>query len=302
MGDTVFNEMELDAIGEIMNISLGASATAVSTMLGTSTNITTPKVSVQSRSEFVFKEIEPAVGVEIQYVEGLSGKNVIMFSREDVRIIVGMMMGMEIPPEEFELDEMNQSAIREVMNQMMGSSATALSEFLGYRVDISTPVSFEIANEKVFKDKYFSDDKQEVVVRFSLEIGDELSSEFLNIMSMDLVKKLLEPYADTFSGTGDGSSVTAPGAREIPLEDEVGGSLLAKLKGQSEEAVENAKKKGEMEASSGPAPAPAPDPAPSSGGGGKALSQAEMDALMASMKGGGDPAPAPAPADRKSVV
>ena len=34
MGASSFNEMELDAIGEIMNISLGASATAVSTMLG----------------------------------------------------------------------------------------------------------------------------------------------------------------------------------------------------------------------------------------------------------------------------
>ena len=34
MGVSDFNDMELDAIGEIMNISLGASATAVSTMLG----------------------------------------------------------------------------------------------------------------------------------------------------------------------------------------------------------------------------------------------------------------------------
>ena len=40
MGVTTFNEMEIDAIGEIMNISLGASATAVSTMLGTAVHIT----------------------------------------------------------------------------------------------------------------------------------------------------------------------------------------------------------------------------------------------------------------------
>ena len=53
MGASSFNEMELDAIGEIMNISLGASATAVSTMLGTKVNITTPVVLVQSREEFL---------------------------------------------------------------------------------------------------------------------------------------------------------------------------------------------------------------------------------------------------------
>ena len=33
MGALSFNEMEIDALGEMMNISLGASATAMSTLL-----------------------------------------------------------------------------------------------------------------------------------------------------------------------------------------------------------------------------------------------------------------------------
>ena len=61
MGASSFNEMELDAIGEIMNISLGASATAVSTMLGTKVNITTPVVLVQTKEQFEFKRLEPAI-------------------------------------------------------------------------------------------------------------------------------------------------------------------------------------------------------------------------------------------------
>ena len=52
-----------------------------------------------------------------------------MFSRNDVRIIVGTHLGEEVPDDKFELDEINRSAICEVMNQMMGASATALSEF-----------------------------------------------------------------------------------------------------------------------------------------------------------------------------
>lgn len=194
MGANSFNEMEIDAIGEIMNISLGASATAVSTMLGTAVNITTPVVRILAGSEFEFKKLEPAVGVEIAYVKGLDGRNIMMFSRNDVRIIVGMMMGEEIPPDQFELDEMNRSAICEVMNQMMGSSATALAEFLGIPVDISTPVSFEIESDTVFKEKYFPENCSRVVVRFSLEIEGQLKSEFFNIMSEDLVKRLLEPF------------------------------------------------------------------------------------------------------------
>ena len=198
MGVSDFNDMELDAIGEIMNISLGASATAVSTMLGTKVNITTPVVRVLTSDEFEFKSLEPAVGVEIAYTEGLEGSNIMMFRRNDVRIIVGMLMGAEIPDEEFEMNEINVSAICEVMNQMMGSSATALSEFLGNPVNISTPVSFPIESENGFKEKYFTSGVKMVVVRFSLEIEGKLESEFLNIMSSKLAKHLLEPFEISF--------------------------------------------------------------------------------------------------------
>ena len=153
MGASSFNEMEIDAIGEIMNISLGASATAVSTLLGTKVDITTPVVQVQTRDEFEFKKMEPAIGVEIAYVEGLAGKNVMMFRKEDIRIIVGTLMGEDLSDESFGLDEIHISAVCEIMNQMMGSSATALSEFLGFSVNISTPQSFDIGEPDEFKEK-----------------------------------------------------------------------------------------------------------------------------------------------------
>ena len=197
MGVNSFNEMEKDALGEMMNISLGASATAMSTLLGASVNITTPVVRILNRDQFEFKKLEPAVGVEIAYVEGLEGSNIMMFSRNDVRIIVSTLMGQEIPEDQFELDEINRSAICEVMNQMMGSSATAMSEFLKMTVNISTPISFEIEDEQSFKEKYFPADEYMVVVAFTLEIVGKLESEFLNIMPQSLAKRLLEPFADT---------------------------------------------------------------------------------------------------------
>ena len=137
-----FSKLEIDAIGEILNISLGASATAVSTMLNSRVDITTPVVNVVRKEEFEMDRVEPAVCVEITYVEGLEGENVMLLKRHDIKVIVEMVMGMEIPDEDFELDEINISAVCEVMNQMMGSAATAMSDFLGFRVDISTPQSF----------------------------------------------------------------------------------------------------------------------------------------------------------------
>ncbi|MFR2694539.1 MAG: chemotaxis protein CheC [Enterocloster bolteae] len=67
------------------------------------------------------------------------------------------------------MNEINVSAICEVMNQMMGSSATALSEFLGNPVNISTPVSFPIESENGFKEKYFTSGVKDGGGPFSLE-------------------------------------------------------------------------------------------------------------------------------------
>ena len=61
MDTYTLSNMEIDAVGEILNISLGASATAVSTMLDTRVDITTPVVKVKHKDEFEFASIEPAV-------------------------------------------------------------------------------------------------------------------------------------------------------------------------------------------------------------------------------------------------
>ena len=255
MGALSFNEMEIDALGEMMNISLGASATAMSTLLGSTVHITTPKVKILTRDQFEFKKLEPAVGVEIAYVEGLEGSNIMMFSRNDVRIIVGTLLGEEIPDDKFELDEINRSAICEVMNQMMGASATALSEFLKFTVNISTPVSFEITDAESFKNKYFPEATPMVVISFILEIEGKLKSEFLNIMPEKLAKRLLEPF-----------EISLGEAAEIPAENKESGSKAAEEAAEKviEEAAEKEKPQPEPEPATSPQPVPTPQPAPAS--------------------------------------
>lgn len=265
MNSDCFSKLEIDAIGEILNISLGASATAVSTMLSARVDITTPIVNVVNKEEFELDRVDPAVCVEITYVAGLEGQNVMLLKRHDIKVIVEMAMGMEIADEDFELDEINISAVCEVMNQMMGASATALSEFLGRVVDISTPVSFEVENEQQFIDKYFVDDEPKVLIGFTLKIADKLESEFFNVMPIALAKGLVEGF--------------------LPPEDIIpyvpGGQVS------------------EPQPASAPEPAPTPEPAPAASepaaeaSGGK-MSQEDIERMLAGMMGG-DPEPAPTP-------
>ncbi|QHI71967.1 flagellar motor switch phosphatase FliY [Aminipila terrae] len=189
-----FTPMEIDGIGEILNISLGSSATAMSDMLGRKVTITTPNVKVRSYDEFEISEVEPAVGVEITYVTGLSGNNLMLLRKDDVRKILEILMYTEIDPETFELDELSLSAVCELMNQMMGASATALADVIGTMVNISTPVAFEVEDPEAFKEKYFSTDEPMVEVYFNIEIEDTFSSKFITMLSIDLCKKLISSF------------------------------------------------------------------------------------------------------------
>lgn len=240
--------MQLDAIGEIMNISLGSSATAVSNMLDHRVDITTPKVTVMPVEEFSLGELEPAIGVEIKYVSGLEGSNIMLLKREDVKMIVDILMGSTTPDEEFELNDMTISAVCEVMNQMMGAASTALSDFLGRPVNISTPQSFTLDDLDAFKREHFATkDGQLVVVHFMLGIENVLQSEFVNVMPTDLARELLKGF-----GMAEMEAAPAPQPEPAPAPAPApasGGKL-------SQEEIERLM--GGMSA----APAPAPEPAP----------------------------------------
>ncbi len=207
MAQNIFNSMELDAIGEIMNISLGSSATAVSNMLDHRVDITTPSVSVVSVEDFSIGDLEPAIGIEIRYVSGLEGSNIMLLRKRDVKVIVDILMGSETPDDEFELNDLTISAVCEVMNQMMGAASTALSDFLGHPVNISTPTSFALDDVEQFKKEHInSEDGTLVVVRFMLSIEDMLKSEFVNVMPVHLARELLAGFEMNFGSVSSDES------------------------------------------------------------------------------------------------
>lgn len=208
--------MEIDALGEILNISLGSSATSVSQLLGQPVSITTPVVNFVETKDFDIHLYEPAVGVEVKYTEGLSGSNILILKRDDVRTIVGLLLQTDFSDKEFELDEMNIGAICEVMNQMMGAAATALSQFLNKTVNISPPSSFDIASTDEFKKKYLQEDKNIIAVQFDLKIGSLVNSKFINIMRVNLAKELVSSFGVTEDDMTDVSNQPPAPAQQVP--------------------------------------------------------------------------------------
>ena len=194
-----FSTYEIDAVGEIMNISMGSAATAVYELLNAKVWITTPVVKAVKVSDLNYDNLEPAICVKIVYVTGITGLNMIILKQDDVQLMLNQLLGnpLVISPD-FEFDEMNISAVSEVMNQMMGASATALSDLLGMTVDISTPTPYIIEQANFGDLCEMGSDENVIAVSFNLTIDGVMNSEFMSVLSVELAKTLSKKMIDQF--------------------------------------------------------------------------------------------------------
>lgn len=181
-------EKEKDAIGEIFNIAVGSSSTALSMILDAGVTISIPEVEVLNTKELDMTYLEPAYAISVDYVKGLNGTNSLLLKRDDLLKIVSKMMYMEVT----EVDEMSESAICELMNQMMGASSTALAGLLRHEVDISTPKVGLIEDTNSYKLFMYGSNEKVLTVTFTLEVEDLLTTNFITVMSHEIYDSIIE--------------------------------------------------------------------------------------------------------------
>jgi len=224
-----FGDVEMDAIGEIMNITMGSAATAVSNMLSAKVWITTPQVRVIRSEELSFPELEPSIMVKIKYIQGVSGQNVLVLKQNDVQLILDQLMGLPLEvTEDFQFDEMNISAVCEVMNQMMGASATALSEIIETTVDISTPEAMiQEGGADAVKSEIYDVTGQEYVcvVKFNLTIDGVIESEFISVLTIDLAKEMADKMMAGYNNIMDDIDEPVPAPAPAPAAAPAGGTM-----------------------------------------------------------------------------
>ncbi len=184
-------EMEADVIGEVMNISMGAAATAMSSILDRKVSITTPRVKVSSVEDYEYSHLEPVSGVLIKYVEGISGFSMLLLKVEDLKKILSHLLSID-PDELQEFDEIAISAICEIMNQMMGSAASALASFLGRKINISPPEILDIQDRMDVQERFGAAGDEIVSIGFDISIDDLVKSEFVSIMEPHLAREIIK--------------------------------------------------------------------------------------------------------------
>lgn len=196
MEDNVLTGEQMDTIGEIANISMGNSATTLSLMVNRKVEITTPNVKLIKRSEALDDYEKTCIFVQIHYVKGLEGNNVLILKEHDVKVMTDLMMGGDGTNTEGEISDLHLSAASEAMNQMMGTSATSLSSMLGVPTDISTPVvnRIDVESIKVFEKMFDTTYDKFVKIAFRMTIGDLIDSVMVQLYPVRFAKDMCNKF------------------------------------------------------------------------------------------------------------
>jgi chemotaxis protein CheC len=139
--------LELDALGEIFNISVGRAAASLSELTHEVVSMSVPVVHILSPLKAV-ELLDPEhrlriTSVSQQFSGSFSGKALLMFPGSSGLEVVRLMLGAEMPLEQ--LTEMEQDAMSEIGNIILNTCFSTIADMLNESFDCELP-QFQISS------------------------------------------------------------------------------------------------------------------------------------------------------------
>ena len=217
--DDAITDTDKDLLGEIGNISMGSASTALYQLINQQVNITTPVVSVTTLKEIKAGFETPNIVLDIEYIAGIVGRNILIIKTYDGLVISNLMMGGDgNVTDVHELSELEISAVSEAMNQMIGSAATSMATMFGRKVDISPPNARVVTDSSEPISTAIPEDQPIVKVSFKMTIGDIVDSNIMQIFPIETAKNIVAIM------TGEDKAEEAPAPQpepELPKEEPI---------------------------------------------------------------------------------
>lgn len=135
------NPMQIDVLREIGNIGSGNAASSLSEMLSQPVDISVPVVRILNCEQVVEALGGPEklqVGLMFALKGDVTGMIMFLLNQEFAHTLLSTLVGTELS-DNGEVDEMGESAIREVGNIMAASYVNAMSALTDLTIDISIP-------------------------------------------------------------------------------------------------------------------------------------------------------------------
>ena len=137
----LLNELEIDALTEMVNIGVGRAATSLRDMVGEQVLLSVPRVNLVSRDTAIrtlgANEVSHLVGIHQMFEGDISGRAFLIFpdtkSLELVRAVIGSELTLE------EIIELEQEALAEIGNIILNGCLATIANLLQRNLKMSLP-------------------------------------------------------------------------------------------------------------------------------------------------------------------
>ncbi len=198
-------EMQLDAIKELGNIGVGNAATALSKTLNKKIDMDVPETKFIPINDFSNEFGGPDNIVMTIYspiLGDLSGETLFIFSRQCALGLVDLMMGNKIG-ETTIMDELSESAFKEMANIFIGSYLNAISDMMQVRAlpgvpIVATDMVQAILDNILMKTSEYADNVLCNRANISID-GQKVAGDFLFLFDLETMKTLLDRVSKNYS-------------------------------------------------------------------------------------------------------
>jgi chemotaxis protein CheC len=209
---TILNELQLDALTEMVNIGVNRAAASLREMVGEQVHLSVPKVTLVSRDDAIAtlsaSESVNLVGVHQVFEGEITGRALLIFpdtkSLELVRAVAGGELSLE------EIIELEHEALAEVGNIVLNGCLATMANMLQRNLKMSLPEILRGAPAKFFSLEPPPEAGEVVMflyINFAIRNRDIRGyiAMLMDIPSLAALKVLLGEFIERTAG-GDASS------------------------------------------------------------------------------------------------
>jgi chemotaxis protein CheC len=140
--DIVLDELERDALTELVNIGVSRAAVSLRKMVGAQVLLTVPSIDVVTRARAVMligqREPGALIAVRQDFDGAFSGSALLIFPEDNSLILVRAVAGDDLSKPE--LDAIEDEALAETGNIVLNGCLASMSNMLEQRLDFSLPL------------------------------------------------------------------------------------------------------------------------------------------------------------------
>jgi chemotaxis protein CheC len=207
MAQTSLNELELDALTELVNIGVSVAATGLREMVNEEILLTVPRVELVGRDQAIkiLSESESAdlVAVHQTFEGDVTGRALLIFPEKNSLEIVRSVAGSDLPLED--VIELEQEALAETGNIILNGCLATIANMLERNLKVSLPEIVR-GDAKVFfslpPPPHSGDLVLFIYINFTVQLRDIRGyiAMLMDLPSMEALKVLLNEFIARTAG------------------------------------------------------------------------------------------------------